>query len=196
MLKVVGRSDHFHGAVLDNVVLPYALRQKGRFRTASQSGLDVGVFLPRGDVLKHGDYLHTECGQVLVVVAEKEAVVTAKTDDWETFAKACYHMGNRHVPMAIGQCWLRFQPDHVLQEMVEMMGLVCEAQMAEFTPENGAYHGSGKGHHHGHEHDHSHEHEQHDHDYGDSHGDSHSHGHSNNHLHTESHNKSHGEHHH
>ncbi len=170
MLKVVGRSDHFHGAVLDNVVLPYALRQKGRFRTTSQSGLDVGIFLPRGDVLRQGDYLHTECGQVLVVVAEKESVITAKSDDWETFAKACYHMGNRHVPMAIGQCWLRFQPDHVLQEMVEMMGLKCEEQMAEFTPENGAYHGSGKGHHHEHSHGHSHSH---DHSHSHSHGEQH-----------------------
>ncbi|MFB9136157.1 urease accessory protein UreE [Vibrio olivae] len=160
MLKVVGRSAHFHGAVLDNVVLPYALRQKGRFRALSQSQLDVGFFLPRGEVLQHGDYLHTECGQVLQVVAQQEPVVTARCQDWETFAKACYHMGNRHVPMAIGERWLRFQPDHVLQEMVEMMGLECESHDAEFTPESGAY-AAGRGHHHGHDHGHHHHGEHH-----------------------------------
>ncbi len=167
MLKVVGRSQHYHGAVLDNVVLPYALRQKGRFRTLSQSNLDVGFFLTRGEVLQHGDFLHTECGQVLQVVAEKEAVVTASCSDWQTFAKACYHMGNRHVPMAIGERWLRFQPDHVLQNMVEVLGLTCRAHQAEFTPENGAYHSShggagGHSHHHDHD-DHGHSHSGHHH---------------------------------
>ncbi|MGL4191658.1 urease accessory protein UreE [Vibrio misgurnus] len=161
MLKVIGRSDHCHSAVLDKVVLPYALRQKGRFRAVSQSGLEVGVFLPRGALLKQGDYLHTECGQVLQVVAQQESVILAKSDDWQTFAKVCYHMGNRHVPMEIGDRWLRFQPDHVLQQMVSMMGLVCEPQLAEFNPEHGAYHTSSKPHFHPvHEHAHSHSHEQ------------------------------------
>ncbi|RQW63518.1 urease accessory protein UreE [Vibrio viridaestus] len=156
MLRVVSREDHHHGDVLDSVVLPFALRQKGRFRTQSKTGLDVGVFLPRGDVLHQGDCLITECGKVLEVIAEKEDVVTATAEDWISFAKACYHMGNRHVPMQIGERWLRFQPDHVLQEMIERMGLTCTQHQAEFTPENGAYHGGGHHHHHHDGEEHSH----------------------------------------
>ncbi|MCB9641352.1 MAG: urease accessory protein UreE [Myxococcales bacterium] len=198
MLKVVGRSDHHHGAVLDQVILPYSLRQKGRFRTTTQSGKDVGIFLKRGDVLQDGDFLFTECDQVLQVVAEQEEVITAHSEDWVAFAKACYHMGNRHVPMAIGERWLRFQPDHVLQEMLERMGLTCQVHRAPFTPEQGAYHGSGghsHGHHHHHEestHDHHHGESEHSHHHGEN---EHSHRHGENeHHHQHGHSHQHGEH--
>jgi urease accessory protein len=146
MLKIISRSDHHHGEVSDSVVLPYALRQKGRFKTTTISGVDVGVFLIRGEVLRDGDILFSECGKVLKVKAEPESVVTAIASDWLTFAKACYHLGNRHVPMQIGERWVRFQPDHVLEEMVEIFGLKCKHHQASFTPESGAYHGGGHSH--------------------------------------------------
>lgn len=161
MLKITSRSDHHHGEVMDSVILPYALRQKGRFKTTTKSGFEVGVFLVRGEVLRNGDCLFSECGKVLKVEAAPEEVVTAIATDWLTFSKACYHLGNRHVPMEIGELWLRFQPDHVLEEMVEMFGLKCKHHAAGFTPESGAYHG---GHHHSHgEHEHSHAEQEHAH---------------------------------
>ena len=59
--------------------------------------------------------------------------------------------------MEIGELWLRFQPDHVLEEMVELFGLECNHHQAMFNPESGAYHGSGHSHGHSHgEHNHSH----------------------------------------
>ncbi|MGX9416051.1 urease accessory protein UreE [Vibrio sp. WJH972] len=166
MFRVVSRSDHHHGEVLDSVVLAYEMRQRGRFRTESHNGHDVGIFLPRGDVLQHGDCLFTECGKVFQVVAKEEQVVTAVAKDWISFSKACYHMGNRHVPMEIGEQWLRFQPDHVLEEMVELFGLECRHHKGMFNPENGAYHGGGHSHGHSHSdhsHSHSHSHGEHSH---------------------------------
>ncbi len=75
MLKVTGLVSHHHGEVLDSLVLPFSLRQKGRFRITSANGLDVGVFLPRGDILHEGDYLQTECGRVLKVLSVLEGVI-------------------------------------------------------------------------------------------------------------------------
>jgi urease accessory protein len=166
MFRVISRSDHHHGEVLDTIVLAFEMRQRGRFRIDSKLGYDVGIFLPRGEVLRHGDCLFTECGKVFQVVAKEEKVVTAMAKDWLSFAKACYHMGNRHVPMEIGEQWLRFQPDHVLEEMVELFGLECRHHDGMFNPENGAYHGGG-GHSHG---SHSHDGDSHDHKHEHSHG--------------------------
>lgn len=162
MFRVISRSDHHHGEIEDAIVLAYEMRQRGRFRVASKTGLDVGVFLPRGDVLQNGDCLFTECGKVFQVIAKEEEIVTAVAKDWLTFAKACYHMGNRHVPMEIGEMWLRFQPDHVLEEMVELFGLECRHHKAMFNPESGAYHGGGHAHAHDHG-DHHHSHGEHSH---------------------------------
>ncbi|TCI02922.1 urease accessory protein UreE [Corallincola luteus] len=160
MLRIIAKHSHPVGELFDQLTLPFSLRQKGRFRASSDAGHDVGVFLPRGEVLMEGDYLVTECGKCFAVKAEAEQVVVARTDCWHTFARACYHLGNRHVPLQVGERWIRFQPDHVLEQMVELLGLTVTAEKAGFTPENGAYAQGLGGHSHGHSHDddHSHDH--------------------------------------
>ncbi len=175
MLKVSQRYSGSQPAeVIDRLSLPFDLRKRGRFKAVTESGRDIGLFIERGQVLQHGDLLQTECGGVIEVLAEAEAVVTACSDDWLQFAKVCYHLGNRHVPLQVGERWLRFQPDHVLQELAERYGLTAVQELAPFTPENGAY-GAHGGHAHG-EHEHSHEpcHKQ----------DSHSHEHHSHHSHS------------
>lgn len=144
----------------DVLTLPYELRQRGRLKAITDKGVEVGLFLERGKVLSDGMLLKSECGRLIRVRAQDEAVITASCDDWLAFARACYHLGNRHVPLQVGERWVRFQPDHVLQEMVQLFGLTAEHELAPFDPENGAYSG---GHHHGHhhhedesEHDHGH----------------------------------------
>ncbi|MCW8885645.1 MAG: urease accessory protein UreE [Motiliproteus sp.] len=174
MLKIIARYDGTPATVLDQLSLPFDLRKRGRFKAETVGGLEVGVFIERGQVLQEGDLLMTECNQVIQVLAQPEAVVTANTEDWQQFSKVCYHLGNRHVPLQVGERWLRFQPDHVLQDLAELYGLETVNEMAPFMPENGAY-GDHGGHSHGHSHDHSHDqgHDQgHDHSYDD-----HDHGH-------------------
>ncbi len=63
------------------------------------------------------------------------------------FAKACYHLGNRHVPLQILEGELRFQEDHVLEKMLVQLGLLPKREQQPFEPESGAYKG---GHTHGH----------------------------------------------
>ncbi|GGA76276.1 urease accessory protein UreE [Neiella marina] len=159
MYKLISKSDHCHGKVLDIVSLPFETRQRGRFKAATVTGKEVGVFLTRGEVLREGDYLTSECGENFLVKAEPEQLSQAKAADWLTFAKACYHLGNRHTPLQVGEMWVRFQPDHVLEQMVELLGLTVSTVHAGFDPENGAYAQGLGGHSHGHDHGHSHSHE-------------------------------------
>ena len=37
-------------------------------------------------------------------------------------ARAAYHLGNRHVPVQVGDSWLRLAADHVLEEMLKGLG--------------------------------------------------------------------------
>lgn len=146
--------------VIDRLSLPLDLRKRGRFRATTDSGLEVGIFIERGQVLEQGDLLLTACDQLIQVVAQPEPVVTASTDDWHAFARVCYHLGNRHVPLQVGERWLRFQPDHVLQQLAEHYGLTTQSEQAPFCPENGAY-GRFGGHSHAHSHDHDEGHDPH-----------------------------------
>ena len=97
--------------------------------------------LERGSVLRHGELLRAENGLVVEVRAANEEVAVISTEDSFLLARACYHLGNRHVPLQIGKGWLRIQRDHVLEEMVESLGLLVKHELAPFEPESGAYSG-------------------------------------------------------
>ncbi|MFC1665832.1 urease accessory protein UreE, partial [Pseudomonadota bacterium] len=118
-----------------------------RLRTRLDSGEDVGLMLPRGQILRNGDQLGSAEGRVINVKAADEQVSTAQTKDQVLFARACYHLGNRHTPLQIGENWVRYQQDHVLDELVRSLGLEVIQENSPFEPEAGAYHG---GHHHSH----------------------------------------------
>ncbi len=142
--------------------LPFDERKKSRLRTRTLCGEEVGLMLPRGQILRQGTLLHDESGRVIEVLAAKETVSTVISNDALLLMRAAYHLGNRHVPLQIGAGWLRYQHDHVLDDMVIGLGLQVLVAEQPFEPEDGAY--AGKGHSHGHHHDHD------DHDHGHVHG--------------------------
>jgi len=155
MLEVYERlGTHCHDPVDEVVNLDHAQRDKGRLKLISAAGTEVRVFLERGKPLLVGEFLRTQCGKIVKVQGTVERVAHASCDDWHTFSRACYHLGNRHVKLQVGDRWLRIKPDHVLEEMIHLLGLVISHEEAVFVPESGAYsHGVlGAGHSHGHDH--------------------------------------------
>lgn len=127
----------------DTLTLPYEARQKSRLLATTDSGVEVGLFLPRGTVLRGGDRLTGPEGGVVLIRAAPEPLSVARTDDALLFARACYHLGNRHVALHIAPGELRYLADHVLDEMVRGLGLEVRHESAPFEPESGAYHGHG-----------------------------------------------------
>ncbi|MDZ7750571.1 MAG: urease accessory protein UreE [Gammaproteobacteria bacterium] len=142
-----------------SLTLPFSERQRSRLRTRLDSGEVVGLWLPRSRVLRGGDCLRTDTGEVIEVRAASENVSTASTPDPVLLARAAYHLGNRHVPLQVGSGWLRYEHDPVLDHMTHELGLSVIPEQAPFEPEAGAYHG---GHHHPtdavvHQHTHAHD---------------------------------------
>jgi urease accessory protein len=143
--------------------LPFATRQRSRFRAELADGTEVGVILPRGQVLRGGEFLAGQAGTVVRVEAADEPVSEAHSTDSLLLTRASYHLGNRHVPLELGSGWLRYLHDHVLDAMVQGLGLSVRFAHAPFEPESGAYAGHEHaqdqgGHGHGHEHGHGHGH--------------------------------------
>ena len=169
----------------DSVALSYDARKRSRLRLTLASGREAGIFLERGEHLQGGDRLITDDGGTVVeIVAAPEKLIEAIADSPLLFARAAYHLGNRHVPIELQPDHLKIEPDHVLADMLRAMHLIVTEQNLAFEPEGGAYaagHGGGHSHgghghdhHHGHDHGHSHEHpHSHAHDPGHSHDHSH-----------------------
>jgi len=119
--------------------LPFGERSKSRLLALLDNGEEAGLFLERGSVLRHGDLLLADDGRVIAVEAASETVSTVHTDDAVMLARASYHLGNRHVALQIGSGWLRYQHDHVLDDMLRGFGLDVRVDEAPFEPEGGAY---------------------------------------------------------
>ena len=123
------------------LIMPYELRQKCRLRTQTTTGEETGLFLPRGSVLRDGDFLEAEDGRIVKVTARLEKVLQVGCPDPVQLARIAYHLGNRHVALQIGAGWLRIVNDYVLRQMVEGLGAVVVPVEAAFEPESGAYGG-------------------------------------------------------
>ena len=140
------------------VQLDWDVRQKSRFDATDSQGRQLGVFLPRGTVVRGGDVLVAEDGSLIQVLAAPQAVlrITHCTEHGRPFdlIRAAYHLGNRHVPIELKPDFLQIEPDHVLADMLRGMHLIVHAVEAPFEPEGGAY--AQGGHPHGHAHDHGH----------------------------------------
>lgn len=132
------------------VVLDYDQRQKCRLRVTTECGLEVGVFLPRGESLQDQDVLKTNDGRLVRVQAALEALSEVLCEDTWMLARAAYHLGNRHVPLQVLPGVLRYQADYVLDDMIRQLGLSVMQVQAPFQPEKGAYHSHGGGHSHAH----------------------------------------------
>jgi urease accessory protein len=135
------------------VSLDWDTRQKSRFEASDSLGRRLGVFLPRGSVVRGGDVLVAEDGSLVRVDAAPQALMLVRTCPHHGSAfdltRAAYHLGNRHVQIELQPDHLKIEPDHVLGEMLERMHLIVTQEQAAFEPEAGAYAG---GHGHGHDH--------------------------------------------
>ena len=146
------------------VELDWDVRQKSRFDATDSAGRVLGIFLPRGTLVRGGDVLIAEDGSLIKVIAAPQSVlvITACSTHGSPFdlTRAAYHLGNRHVPIELKPDHLKIEPDHVLADLLRAMHLTVREATEAFEPEGGAYSSSGHtAHSHGHAHtDHAHEH--------------------------------------
>ena len=130
-------------AVDDEVTLTYEKRQKSRVLLNTDNGKPIGLFLPRGQVLRKGMILSGVDHYRVRVNSAAEALSVIRTEDTLLFARACYHLGNRHIALQILPGELRFISDHVLDDMLRGLGLTVVHETLPFEPEQGAYHQHG-----------------------------------------------------
>lgn len=132
------------------VELDWDIRQKSRFETTDSLGRQLGIFLPRGTLMRGGDVLIAEDGSMVKVIAAPQSTlrITACTSHGCAFdlTRAAYHLGNRHVAIELKPDHLKIEPDHVLAEMLRSMHLIVKEVDEAFEPEGGAYSAGGHGH--------------------------------------------------
>ncbi|MFZ5550234.1 MAG: urease accessory protein UreE [Pseudomonadota bacterium] len=193
--KLMPQGSGLAGALLRRaatVALDWDVRQKSRFDATDSQGRALGVFLPRGQVVRGGDVLVAEDGSLIRVEAAAQPVLEvracAEHGSPLDLLRAAYHLGNRHVTLEVQPDHLKLEPDHVLADMLRQRHLIVTEMQAAFEPEGGAY-APAAAHGHAH-HDHGHAHGE-DHDHGHVHGPGCGHDHATGHAHEHPHDHSH-----
>ena len=133
---------HLHdGDQYLEVVATFEERQRSRYRTQTSCGRELAWYLERGRVLTAADVLRCTDGTLIKIVCASEEVTEVRSNDPLLMLRAAYHLGNRHVPLQVSTGFLRYQRDHVLDAMIDGLGLLFTHELKSFQPESGAYSG-------------------------------------------------------
>lgn len=125
------------GEPSDRLALTWELRRKSRLRATTESGQEVGLFLPRGTILFEGDLVRATDGCLLQVEAAPEDVSTISSPDAMLLARVAYHLGNRHVRTQVGPGFIRYRHDRAVDELVHKLGAEVLVEEVPFEPERG-----------------------------------------------------------
>ena len=120
--------------------------------------------VPIGAYGSGGPYHSGSVESVVTNIRGIKVMYPSNGADLKGLMKAAYHLGNRHVPLQVEENFLRYRHDHILDQMLEQMGIKVNVSEEPFEPEAGAYQQQGSSHQHSHEHaeenhnDHTHGH--------------------------------------
>ncbi len=131
----------------DVVTLDYEGRFLRRKRLVTDGGEAFLVELPETVSLSRTDGFVLDDGRIIAIHPKPEPLLKVTHPNLPRIA---WHIGNRHTPCSIKQDHLLIQQDHVLEDMLSLLGATIEKLDAPFTPEGGAY-GHGRTHSHSHE---------------------------------------------
>ena len=160
-LKVIVAGSNFSGQLVGTVTLDFDNRRRRRIRLTTDQGNDFLLNLPEVATLRDGDILVLDDEKGITVKAAPEPVVDVVCKNTAALVRVAWHLGNRHLPTQLMGDRLRIRQDHVIEEMLVILGAKPTRLDAPFNPEGGAYgHGETTGHDHSHNHNHSHQNDQ------------------------------------
>ena len=138
----------------DCIVADHDQRHRRRILLRTESGHDLLLDLAHTQHLRDGDAIACDDGRLVRIVSLPERLLEITADSPHALLRLAWHLGNRHLPVAISAGSLLIREDHVIADMVRGLGGFARETLAPFDPETGAYDAAlAAPHHHGHSHD-------------------------------------------
>ena len=118
----------------DPVVMGWQERRQTRQRVRSHKGRELALALATGTVLDDGDILCVGPDFHVTVQAAEEDLLVVPLTDASPAARAAYELGNRHLPVSIGEDRLITPYDRLVEALLEKLGIVCLRGKGRFEP--------------------------------------------------------------
>jgi urease accessory protein len=119
--------------IIDRIALTWEQRQKSRQKLLTAQGQEVALALPTGTRLHTGDLLPTAEGWIEVQFALEDVLLIRPRSLQET-AFVAYQIGNRHLPLEIGEQGLKTLYEPVLETYLRQQSIPVERAQLPFTP--------------------------------------------------------------
>jgi urease accessory protein len=120
-------------AIIDSVALTWEQRQRRHQKLLTLQGHEIALALLTGTRLQAGDLLSTTEGWVEADPAPEDVMLIHPLSRQET-AFVAYQIGNRHLPLEIGEQGLKTVYEPILETYLEQQGLPVERTQLPFTP--------------------------------------------------------------
>jgi urease accessory protein len=119
----------------DCITLGWEERVQAHGRRRSDGGLEFGVSLPRGSVLRAGDcFVLDEARAVVAVVERPEPVFVIEPQSPPDWARYAYHIGNRHQPVMITDRSIVCPDVPGVEQLLQQQHIPYSRSMLPFTP--------------------------------------------------------------
>ncbi len=138
--KILQAGSWAPASVIDEITLDYDRRHRRRHRFTTASGVEILLDLPEAIHIRDGDAMGLEDGTCISVRAAPEELLEITVADAHALTRLAWHLGNRHLAVQILPDRLRILRDHVIAEMIQLLGGSVSEISAPFDPETGAYH--------------------------------------------------------
>jgi urease accessory protein len=119
--------------IIDRVALTWEQRQRSRQKLLTMQGHEIALALPTGTRLQAGELLSTPEGWIAVELAPEDILLIRPRNQQET-AFVAYQIGNRHLPLEIGEQGLKTLYQPVLETYLGQQGIAVERTQLPFTP--------------------------------------------------------------
>jgi urease accessory protein UreE len=127
--------DRFAGLAHDPLELTWRECTRRALRGRTAAGREIGVVLPPGTNLRHGDVLAGDGGAAVVVAVTPCEVWVADFDGPTALAAAALELGNLHVPVGVGHAFsLVTVPDGPTRGVFEKYACSWRAETRQFQP--------------------------------------------------------------
>lgn len=119
----------------DTITLGWEDRVQAHGRRRSDGGLEIGLSLPRGSVLRAGDCLVLqEHGVVVSVVERPEPVFVIEPTSSAEWGLYAYHIGNRHQPVMITEAAIICPDVPGMEQLLTQQRIPHRRALLPFTP--------------------------------------------------------------
>ena len=118
----------------DTITMSWEDRRQGHGRRKSDAGIEFGISLPDGTVLKSGDCFVLEEEKAIVAVQEAiQAVYVIRPKSPQEWAYYAYHVGNRHQSVMIGESELIFLENPAVRSLLDQLHVHYTTDARPFT---------------------------------------------------------------